>query len=165
MKMLDCLSGWPYCNPVLHHYSVPMKAFFIVLILIPVIEIAIFIQAGTHLGTGVTLLLILLTAIIGIALIRKQGLQTLFRAQQKMGWGEVPAYEMLEGFLFAVAGICLLTPGFFTDGIGFLILIPPLRQAGIIYLTRMQTTTQVYTHTQTSHRTIEGEYKDSDTNP
>jgi UPF0716 protein FxsA len=140
-----------------------MKVFFLILLLVPAIEIAIFIQAGAYLGTGLTLLLILVTAVIGVALIRQQGLQTLFRAQQKMAWGEVPAYEMLEGLLFAIAGICLLTPGFFTDGIGFLILIPPLRRAGIVSLTKMQGT-RIYTQstTQSTQRTIEGEFKETD---
>ena len=139
-----------------------MKAFLLLILLIPVIEITLFIQAGAHLGTGFTIWMCLVTAIIGIALIRQQGLQTIFRAQQKSARGEVPAYEMLEGLLFAIAGICLLTPGFFTDSIGFLILIPPLRQAGIISLTKMQGTVYTQTYSQSSHRTIEGEYKDTE---
>lgn len=135
----------------------------ILLLLIPIIEIMLFIEIGGSIGTGLTLALTLLTAIIGLALIRQQGLKTLFRAQQKMNWGELPAFEMLEGMLFAIAGVCLLTPGFFTDSVGFLILIPPLRRAGILALTKITTVH----HWQSpppdeQNRTIEGEYNRHD---
>ena len=138
-----------------------MKALFLIL-LIPVIEIALFIQAGSLFGTGMTILLTLITAVIGLTLIRQQGVQTLFRAQQKMNTGEVPAFEMLEGMLFAIAGVCLLTPGFFTDTIGFLILIPPLRRTGIIYLTSIRAVTPTYSTHKPGSRTIEGEYHKPD---
>ena len=130
----------------------------ILLLLIPIIEIMLFIEIGGSIGTGPTLVLTLLTAIIGLALIRQQGLRTLFRAQQKMNWGELPAFEMLEGMLFAIAGVCLLTPGFFTDTIGFIILVPPLRRAGILALTRITTVHHWQSPPADHKRTIEGEY-------
>lgn len=137
----------------------------ILLLLIPIIEIMLFIEIGGTIGTGTTLLLTLLTALVGLALIRQQGLKTLLRAQQKMNWGELPALEMLEGMLFAIAGVCLLTPGFFTDTIGFVILIPPLRKAGILAVTQITTIHQQQSPPPAQKRTIEGEYhrQDKDT--
>ncbi len=68
-----------------------------------------------------------LTAVIGVWLLRIQGLSTLTRAQQKLQENELPARELLEGMALVVAGAFLLTPGFFTDTIGFLLLFPPTR--------------------------------------
>lgn len=139
-----------------------MRILFIALLLIPAIEIGLFIEAGSRIGTLNTLLLIITTAIIGVALIRQQGLQSVFRAREKMNRGETPAYEMLEGVFFAIAGILLLTPGFFTDTVGFLLLIPILRR---LLIGRMTNMTAVYTqHTQqtTTQRTIEGEFNRTD---
>ena len=139
-----------------------MRLFFIALLLIPAIEIGLFIEAGSRIGTLNTLLLIITTAALGVTLIRWQGLQTVFRAREKMTRGEAPAYEMLEGMFFAAAGILLLTPGFFTDIIGFLFLLPPLRRLMIGRMTHM---TAIYTQTPSpsaSQRTIEGEYNHQD---
>ena len=139
-----------------------MRILFIALLLIPAIEIGLFIEAGSRIGTLNTLLLIITTAIIGVALIRQQGLQTVFRAREKMNRGETPAYEMLEGVFFAIAGILLLTPGFFTDTVGFLLLIPILRR---LLISRMTNMTAVYTqNTQQTptQRTIEGEFNRTD---
>ena len=136
-----------------------MRLLFIVLLLIPAIEIGLFIEAGSRIGTLNTLLLIITTAVIGVALIRQQGLQTVFRAREKMSHGETPAYEMLEGMFYALAGLLLLTPGFFTDTIGFLFLIPFLRR---LLISRMTNMTSVYSYSQPqneSNRTIEGEFK------
>ena len=127
--------------------------------LIPIIEIAVFIQAGSWLGTGMTLMLILLTAVIGLALIRQQGLATIFRAQEKMQSGEVPAIEMMEGIMLAVSGLLLITPGFFTDTIGFLFLIPYLRKVIILRSVNFQ---QMHTQTTQSkpvRGVIEGEFE------
>ena len=78
-----------------------------------------------------TVFLVMLTAVIGIYLLRQQGLSTLTRGMQKMQQGELPAQEMAEGLLLAIAGALLLTPGFVTDGVGFILLTPVLR-AGLI---------------------------------
>jgi len=74
-----------------------------------------------------TVFLVMLTAVIGIYLLRRQGLSTLTRGMQKMQQGELPAHEMAEGLLLAIAGALLLTPGFVTDGVGFILLTPILR--------------------------------------
>ena len=94
---------------------------------VPIVEIYLLIQVGQAIGAGWTILLVVLTAVIGVWLLRIQGLSTLMRAQQKMQSGEIPAREMLEGMGLVVAGALLLTPGFFTDSVGFLLLFPPTR--------------------------------------
>ncbi|HGE6057807.1 TPA: FxsA family protein [Vibrio cholerae] len=96
-------------------------------IAVPVIEIALFIQVGGVLGVWPTIALVLLTAIVGASLVRSQGLQTLLTAQQRLAQGQLPAQQILEGVMLAVAGVLLLTPGFFTDILGMLVLLPAPR--------------------------------------
>ena len=96
-------------------------------LLIPVIEIYLLIQVGQVIGAGWTVLMVVLTAVIGVWLLKIQGLSTLTRAQQRLQENQLPAREILEGMALVVAGAFLLTPGFFTDGIGFLLLFPPTR--------------------------------------
>jgi len=99
----------------------------LIFLLVPVIEIYILIQVGQIIGALWTVFLVVLTAVIGVNLLKSQGLSTLSRAQQKMNAGEMPAQELLEGFALVIAGAFLLTPGFFTDTVGFLLLIPQTR--------------------------------------
>lgn len=150
-----------------------MPILFFIFIIVPIIEIAIFIQAGDWFGLGPTLFTIILTAFIGIILIRQQGLSTLYKAQQKMNSGEIPAIEMIEGLMIAVAGAFLITPGFFTDSLGFLLLVPLFRQFLVKYVLRnkiqmhgnSQQPPYDETHPQSSdqsNRTIEGEFKKFD---
>jgi UPF0716 protein FxsA len=96
-------------------------------LLVPIIEIYLFLQVGERIGVGWTLLLVVLTAVIGVWLLRIQGLSTLTRAQRRLQENELPAREMLEGVALVVAGAFLLTPGFATDTLGFLLLLPPTR--------------------------------------
>jgi len=139
-----------------------MRFIFILLLLIPAIEIGLFIEAGSRIGTLNTLLLIVATAVIGLALIRQQGISTVFRAQDKLAHGEAPAYEMLEGVFFALAGILLVTPGFFTDSVGFLFLVPPLRRLIISRMTNMTPVHTSYQPQSEANRTIEGEFERSE---
>ena len=99
----------------------------VIFLVVPIIEIYLLIQVGQVIGAGWTVFLVVLTAVIGVWLLRIQGLSTLMRAQQKLQQNELPAREMLEGMGLVVAGALLLTPGFFTDTIGFLLLFPPTR--------------------------------------
>ena len=99
----------------------------LIFIAVPVVEIFLLIQVGTIIGAWWTIALVILTAIIGVRLLKIQGVSTLMRAQEKMQAGDMPAQEMLEGIGLIVAGAFLLTPGFFTDGVGFFLLIPPAR--------------------------------------
>lgn len=87
------------------------------------------IEVAGYIDAWPTIFLVMLTAIIGVALLKRQGLATLTRGVSKMNAGEVPAKEMAEGILLAVAGALLLTPGFITDFVGFTLLFPPSRIA------------------------------------
>ncbi|MFD2175951.1 FxsA family protein [Veronia pacifica] len=93
-------------------------------IVVPIVEIALFIQVGGFLGLWTTIALVLITAVLGASLVRSQGLQTLMSAQSRMQHGELPAQEIMEGVLLAVAGVLLLTPGFMTDAMGMTVLLP-----------------------------------------
>ncbi len=108
-----------------------MKILFLLFLIIPIIEIYLLIQVGSIIGAFYTILLIILTAIVGAFLLRAQGMATLRRVQENVAKGKVPAMEMLEGLMLLVGGALLLTPGFFTDALGFVCLIPTLRRAVI----------------------------------
>lgn len=99
-------------------------AFFI---LVPLLEMAILIEVGGVIGALPTIGLVVLTATIGIWLLRLEGLATLAKVQDKMNRGELPGTELLEGVMLLVGGALLLTPGFVTDSIGFVCLIPFFR--------------------------------------
>ncbi|KUJ81572.1 biotin--acetyl-CoA-carboxylase ligase [Microbulbifer flavimaris] len=105
-----------------------MPALLLLFIVVPIFEMWLLITVGREIGALPTIGLVLLTAVVGLALLRRQGLSTVLRAQQKMQVGELPAREMAEGIFLAVGGALLLTPGFFTDALGFACLIPGLRQ-------------------------------------
>lgn len=105
-----------------------MRFLFILFIAVPILEMLVLIQVGQQIGALWTIALVLLTAFIGINLLRYQGLATLSRATWRMQSGQIPAQEMLEGILLAVGGALLLTPGFVTDSIGFVLLLPFTRQ-------------------------------------
>ncbi|HEC26084.1 MAG TPA: FxsA family protein [Gammaproteobacteria bacterium] len=97
-------------------------------ILAPIAEIWLMIDIGSVIGAGWTVLAIIATAIIGGTLVRYQGIGIYARMNQSVSRGELPAMEMVEGLALFISGILLLTPGFITDTMGFLILIPPLRR-------------------------------------
>ena len=101
----------------------------LIFFLTPIIEMYLLIEVGGYIGAWPTIALVMITAVIGITLLRIQGLSTLTRGVGRLQGGELPAREMVEGLLLAVAGALLLTPGFVTDGIGFVLLTPPLRAA------------------------------------
>ncbi|RRJ83315.1 FxsA family protein [Aestuariirhabdus litorea] len=105
-----------------------MRILFLLFIIVPIVEMVVLIKVGEVIGAWYTVGLVLLTAVIGINLLRQQGLSTLMRANQRINSGELPAQEMVEGFLLAIGGALLLTPGFVTDTMGFACLIPPLRR-------------------------------------
>ena len=106
----------------------PVQLVFLVFLIVPFIEIYLLLQIGGIVGVFPTILLVVSTAIIGAGLLRQQGLATWQRFQDNLQKGEIPAYEMVEGPILLVGGALLLTPGFFTDVIGFACLIPPARK-------------------------------------
>lgn len=146
------------------------RSLLLVFLLIPVIEIYLFIQVGSLIGAGWTIFIIIGTAVLGAYLLRIQGISTFNRVQTTLNRGEIPAIEMVEGLILLIAGALLLTPGFFTDTVGFLLLAPPLRKNLVIWALKnvniMQTHQQHYTYEGQYHResdrehiVIEGEYK------
>ena len=98
--------------------------FFVLFLVIPIIEIFFLIKVGEVIGAFPTIILVVLTAVIGAGLLRQQGLSTLARFQQNISAGKLPAQEMVEGIMLAVGGALLMTPGFVTDTMGFLCLLP-----------------------------------------
>ena len=100
----------------------------------PIVEMYLLITVAGYIDAWPTIALVMLTAVIGVALLTRQGLATLTRGVSRMNAGEVPAQEMAEGILLAVAGALLLTPGFVTDAVGFVLLFPPSRQALVVLL-------------------------------
>jgi UPF0716 protein FxsA len=111
----------------------------LLLLVMAVAEIAVFIQVGSYLGVGLTLLLVFASAVFGIWLVRAQGFAAATRVQAMIEQGESPALGMLEGLALLAAGVLLVIPGFVTDVAAFALLIPPLRR-GIIrfYLRRVR---------------------------
>lgn len=105
-----------------------MGLVLLIFILVPVTEIWLLITVGGEIGAFPTIGLIILTAVVGVMMIRLQGLSTLMRAHQRLHMGEMPAREMIEGLLLALAGVLLLVPGFATDAVGFVCLVPPVRR-------------------------------------
>ena len=134
-----------------------MNSLLLAIIIIPAVEIYLFIKIGASIGAFNTVLLIFLTAFIGIYYARAEGLNTLNQGLRKMVKNEMPAYELISGALIAIGAIFLIIPGFATDFIGFLIIFPPTRKLMFKRFSnknkRNDTKNKDY---------IEGEYKDLD---
>jgi UPF0716 protein FxsA len=101
---------------------------FLLFIIVPLLEMLLLFEVAEQLGGFTTLGLVVLTAIIGVQILKQQGLSTLLRANQRLESGQLPAQEIIEGMLLAGAGALLLTPGFVTDTLGFIFLAGPLRR-------------------------------------
>ena len=103
---------------------IPFIAFFLYVY----IEISIFIQVAHVLGVLLTLILVIFTSVIGMSLVRNQGFKNFLIMQQKMAAGESPAEEMIKSVSLIIAGLLLILPGFFTDFLGLLLLLPPVQK-------------------------------------
>ncbi|TGC77180.1 membrane protein FxsA [Salmonella enterica subsp. enterica serovar Poona] len=101
---------------------------FLAVFLYVYIEISIFIQVAHVLGVLMTLILVIFTSVIGMSLVRNQGFKNFLLMQQKMAAGESPAAEMIKSVSLIIAGLLLLLPGFFTDFLGLLLLLPPVQK-------------------------------------
>ena len=99
-----------------------------VFMLVPIAEMWILIEVGGWIGALPTIALVVVTATLGLSLLKRQGLSTLLSARQKINEGSIPASELVSGVMLAVGGALLLTPGFVTDAVGFVLLIPQTRQ-------------------------------------
>lgn len=144
------------------------RTVFALFLIVPIFEIYLLIQVGGLIGVLPTIALVVFTAVVGAWLLRSQGFATLARVQATLARGEIPAIELLEGAMLLIGGALLLTPGFFTDAIGFICLIPVLRRGVISWAIRRgiihtdihggaRTTTDEF-----GSRTIEGEYRRDD---
>lgn len=152
-----------------------IKTWPILFIIVPLIELYLIIEVGSHIGALWTVLIVIMTAVIGVRLLRLQGFNTLRRAQQNMAQGSLPALEIMEGIVLAVGGALLITPGFITDALGFLCLIPATRRAMIRHF---MASSNVQMHGFSSHhfsnrtphqrdsdhrgRTLDGEFRRED---
>ena len=103
----------------------PLLTFFLV---VPIVEMWILIEVGTWIGALPTILLVALTATLGLSMLKRQGLSALMRVRSRLEAGVMPASELASGVMIAVGGALLLTPGFVTDAFGFTLLIPSARQ-------------------------------------
>lgn len=100
----------------------------ITFITVPIVEIAVFIEVGGRIGVWSTVAVVILTAVIGTAMLRQQGLSVLFRIQENLEANRIPVQELFDGVCLVIAGALLLTPGFVTDAFGFLLFVPPFRR-------------------------------------
>ena len=130
-----------------------MNPFFLIFICLPALEIYLLIEIGSQVGALNTVALIFLTAIIGLYFAKHQGLQTLKSGMINLYQNKIPIYEMMSGASIAIAAFLLIIPGFFTDLIGFLLLIPFTRKILFNLTFRKKTKND----NQTQNKTIDGE--------
>lgn len=146
-----------------------MQILFLAFLIVPFVEIYVLLQVGSLIGAFPTIFLVVFTAVLGAWLLRRQGFATWQRFQTALSQGEIPAYEMIEGPILLVGGALLLTPGFFTDFLGFACLIPALRRRIAQYIiehhllkTQAGSVFQQAHQAQNGRVVIDGEYKKED---
>ena len=133
-----------------------MNTLLLIILFVPLIEIYLFIQIGGQIGAFNTILIILLTAVVGIYFVRLQGLNTLRSGVTQLYRNQIPIYEMMSGAALAVEALLLIIPGFATDVLGFLLILPFTRNLIFKYLGKK------YTKEKIKDDLIEGEYEDKD---
>jgi UPF0716 protein FxsA len=97
-------------------------------LIVPLIELVLLLTIGNQIGLWPTLAIIISTAVVGVSLTRQEGLKTWWQFQEKLTTGAFPNEELLDGLMILIAGALLLTPGFLTDTMGFVLLIPGSRR-------------------------------------
>ncbi len=142
---------------------------FALFVAVPLIEIALFIQVGGLIGLWPTLLIVLVTAFLGTALMRAQGALAMTQIRSSFGELRDPSEPLAHGAMILFAGALLLTPGFFTDALGFLLLFPPFRAAAYRWLrTKIQVQSFTTHPSQQAHPrqadVIDAEYEEIDRN-
>lgn len=139
---------------------------FSIFVIVTLLEIFVLVSVGGVIGAFSTVVLVIITALIGSTLLKRQGLTTLAKAQEKVYQGQEPAFEMLEGVIILLSGVLLLTPGFLTDIVGLAGLVPLSRKYFINQFLRnnadkffnakiIRSTTK---KTRSNNKTIEGEF-------
>lgn len=101
--------------------------FFIIFVIIPLIEVALFAEIGGKIGAAYTLALCVMTAATGGIILRYQGIMTIFDVRTALDRGQMPVQALFDRLCLTVAGVLLIMPGFFTDALGFALAIPPIR--------------------------------------
>ena len=101
---------------------------FLLFTLVPIVELALLIELGSHIGSLTTVALVVITGAAGAALARSQGLLVFQRLRSSIGQGQSPGDALIDGVLILAGGLLLLTPGILTDGLGFSALLPPSRR-------------------------------------
>jgi len=130
-----------------------MNSFFLLFIGVPALEVFLMIKIGGKIGALNTVSLILLTAIIGIYIAKLEGIKTMRSGVMNLYQNKIPIYEMISGASIAIAALLLIIPGFFTDSIGFLLLIPFTRKILISFLVKKQN----ISNRQEDKKTLDGE--------
>lgn len=131
---------------------------------IPLIEIALFIQVGGVIGLGWTLLVVVITAVLGATMVRSQGAAALSQLQSSFNTMRDPSEPLAHGAMILFAGALLLTPGFFTDAIGFALLVPQVRMAVVANLRKRMQVHAFHAQQPQPHRhpddVIDGEFEE-----
>lgn len=155
-----------------------MRLALLIFIVVPIVEMVILIEVGGLIGALPTVGLVVLTATLGVWLLRLQGLATLARVQEKLARDQIPETELLEGVMLLFGGALLLTPGFVTDAVGFCCLLPFTRVPIARWIMRQGILRAMSMHGNTYRRggtgpgespsdrgrIIDGEYKEEDDN-
>jgi len=136
----------------------PLLSPLIFLIAMVLAELYVMIGVGEVIGAGWTVFLVVFTAVFGGLLVRHQGMSAFMRAQQSMARGEAPELEMLEGVALFLGGMLLLIPGFLSDVVGLLMLLPPLRRVVIRWILSHRGPRPPGGGDTPGPRTIEGEF-------
>ena len=134
-----------------------MNTVLLLIILIPIVEIYLFIKIGSQIGAFTTISLIFVTAIIGVYYAKYEGLNTLKSGVTQLYKNQMPLFELMSGAALALAALLLILPGFATDLLGFLIIFPLTRK---IFFQLLSKKTKSEVHTKDD--LIEGEYEDKD---
>lgn len=132
---------------------------FLAFLAVPLIEIALFIQVGGAIGLGWTLLIVIVTAILGTFLVRQQGLQALGQVKSSFNQMRDPSEALAHGAMILFSGALLLTPGFFTDAVGFALLVPAVRLA-VFRWARSRINVTTFTSRPNQPDIIDGEYSE-----
>ena len=146
--------------------------FYLFFIVIPLIEVMLFITIGKYIGLWNTIIIIIITGIIGAILVKSQGITILNKALEEIKSNKIPILSIFEGIAILIAGAFLLTPGFLTDTLGCILLIPKTRNLIISYITTHLKKRTVYKEKSTyypdeedkKNKIFEGDYEEIDDN-
>jgi len=145
----------------------PGFIFLLIFVGAPAVELYFMVQVGAEIGAFSTVALVVFTAALGGVLVRLQGFTTAMRVRESMERGEIPAIEMMEGALLLVAGLSLLLPGFITDAIGFICLVPAVRRGMVLWFLKRSNviwpaSSSVQPKSDSDPRIIDAEYRRED---